>query len=126
MKIINSNKIQYQPASHEDPKSPGALKKVLLTKTDLQPGMVQMINWAKIPKGKSFAGHYHEDMQEIFIIISGKVKVVVEGKKKMIGKGDLVLVPANKVHVMKNLSDHDVEYIAIGISEGKDGKTVVV
>ena len=126
MKIIRLNKLNYEPSSHEDPKSPGALKKVMLAKDDLVPGRVQMINWAKIPARKSFAGHYHEDMEEIFIILSGKVKITVGKEKEVVERGDLVVVPASMVHIMENLTDDDVEYLAIGVSGQKGGKTVIV
>ncbi|NMB56994.1 hypothetical protein GYA19_03600 [Candidatus Beckwithbacteria bacterium] len=31
MKIIRASDIQFVPASHEDPKNPGVLKKIMLT-----------------------------------------------------------------------------------------------
>jgi len=31
-----------------------------------------------------------------------------------------------QVHEMKNIGDEEVEYIVIGISEGKGGKTVLI
>ena len=49
----------FVPAGHEDPRSPGVWKKVLLEQAELRPGTVRMINWARLPIGKSFAPHYH-------------------------------------------------------------------
>ncbi len=41
MRIIRSTESEFVPASHEDPKSPGALQRVVLGKDDLMEGKVQ-------------------------------------------------------------------------------------
>ena len=126
MKIIRLSEITKIPASHEDPVDPGVLKQILFRRDDLAPGRIQMINWATLLPGKSFRNHYHEAMDEVFIILNGKVEVSVGQEKEKLGKGDAVVIPEGAVHIMKNLTDQDVCYIAIGISRGEDGKTVVV
>jgi len=126
MKIIRLKELEFVPAGHEDPKSPGVLIKVILKKQDLLAGHLQMINWAKIAEGNSFRPHYHEDMQEIFIILKGKARVQIQGEEAILGKEEVVVIPMRQVHEMKNIGDEEVEYIVIGISEGKGGKTVVI
>lgn len=126
MKIIRGESIQFEPASHEDPKDPGVLKKVLLQHTDLIDGKLQMVNWAKLPVGKSFQKHYHEDMEEVFIIINGKASITVGNETNELVAGDAVVISVAAVHEMKNIGIADVDYIAIGVTIGKDGKTIVV
>lgn len=124
MKVVHFEDLKFIPASHEDTKNPGALKKVLFKREDLDTGTVQMINWAKIPAGKSFAPHYHEEMFEVFIIINGKVKVQINDEEAILEAGDAVLVPEKKIHKMTNLGSEDVDYIAMGIAKRPGGKTV--
>lgn len=124
MKIVRFKDLNFIPASHEDPKDPGALKKVLLKRDDIPKGQIQMINWAKIPIGKSFAPHYHESMIEVFIIMNGKVKVKIDNEEAILEKGDMVIAMEGQVHTMTNLSDEDVEYFAMGIVTSEGGKTV--
>jgi len=126
MKVIRLNDLQKVPSSHEDPKDPGVLKQILLKRDDLDAGRIQMINWSTLLPGKSFRSHYHEMMDEAFIILNGKVEVSVGKEKQTLGKGDAVVIPEGAVHIMKNLTDREVCYIAIGISRGEDGNTVVV
>jgi len=126
MKIIRSNDIDFIPASHEDPTSPGVLKKILLERQDLMEGRVQMINWALLPQGKSFARHYHEDMEEVFVIIHGNVRITVDAQEAVLGPGDTVVIPAGNVHRMENTGRDDVEYIVVGISATGKGKTIVI
>ncbi|MDY6988291.1 MAG: cupin domain-containing protein [Thermodesulfobacteriota bacterium] len=126
MKVIRSRALEFVPASHEDPTSPGVLKKVLLHKDDLVEGRVQMINWALLPVGKAFRSHYHEDMEEVFIVIHGSAKMTVGKEEAKIGPGDVVVIPVGTVHKMENMGKQDVEYLAMGVSQGKNGKTVTV
>lgn len=126
MRIIKFKDLKYTPASHEDLQKPGVWKKVLLRKNDLVQGEIQMINWAKLPKGKSFSPHYHEDMEEVFIMLEGRVKIMVGEETATLIKGDAIVIPAQQIHLMKNIGKSVVYYIALGISQGKNGKTVNV
>ena len=126
MKIVRSGELEFTPASHEDPNDPGCLKKVLATQADLIEGRVQMVNWSKLPIGKSFQSHYHEDMQEVFVLFTGSVEMQVAGQAIRLSGGDAILIDAKEVHDMKNVGDEDVIYLVFGISEETGGKTVVV
>lgn len=126
MKVIRGSAIEFVPASHEDPHNPGVLKRVLATNADLQTGQVQMLNWARLPIGSSFAAHYHQDMQEAFVILSGKVQMTVDGQQVELSQGDAILIDANEVHKMINIGDQLADYIVFGISSQNGGQTIVV
>lgn len=126
MQIIRGDQIEFVPASHEDPLDPGVLKRVLATKNHLIKGQVQMVNWARLLKGKSFERHYHEDMQEVFIILNGVVEMTVGDMTSELSEGDAILVSPKEIHQMKNVCDSDVDYIVFGISTEQGGKTVNV
>jgi len=114
------------PASHEKPGAPGVLKKILIRKEDLVDGKVQRINWALRPVGKAFERHYHEDMQEVFVIVHGTAEITIEQEMEAVCPGDAVVIPAGSIHTMKNIGQDNVEYVVIGISKGEGGQTVVV
>ena len=116
---------EFEAAGHEDPTNPGVWKKVLFRRNDLDPGRIQMVNWARLPAGNTFAAHFHEDMQEIFIVLSGVTRIRVDQQDTQLGPGDAVLIEAREVHQMWNDGEVDVDYIAIGIASGTDGKTVL-
>lgn len=126
MQVIRSSALKYIPASHEKPDEPGVWKKILLGKEDVINGEVQMINWALLPVGNAFERHYHEDMQEVFIIVRGMAKITVGQKTETLSAGDAVVIPAGSIHTMKNIGQNDVEYVVVGISTGERGKTIVV
>jgi mannose-6-phosphate isomerase-like protein (cupin superfamily) len=127
MRVIRGAEIEFIPASHEDPLNPGVSKKVLVNKDDLQVGRVQVINWAKLPKGKSFQAHYHEEMTEVFVIFSGKAMIEVDQRKEDLSKGDAVIIEPREIHIMENVSkEEDVEYMVVSIVNKEGGKTIVV
>jgi mannose-6-phosphate isomerase-like protein (cupin superfamily) len=126
MKLIPFAAISFEPAGHENPLSPGVLKKVLLKKADLQSGRIQMINWANLATGKRFAPHYHEDMQEIFIMVRGEAEITVATETVRLRRGDTVVIDPREVHQMRNVGSEEVEYLALGITGEAGGRTVVV
>lgn len=126
MKFIAGQEIPLIPASHEDPQNPGVLKRVLATRADFQPGHVQMLNWAVLPVGSSFQLHYHEDMQETFVLIRGTVRMQCREKCMEMQSGDVLIVDALEPHQMLNTGTTDAEYIVFGISAGAGGRTRIV
>lgn len=126
MLIIRNKDLSYIPASHEDQSNPEVWKKVLFQKDDLIDGRIQMINWAKLPVGNSFQAHYHEDMDEIFIILNGRTKIKINDEEAELEPGDAVVTPRKQIHKMTNICEEDVLYVVIGISLQAGGKTVVV
>ena len=126
MRIIRAADKPFIPASHENPLAPGVWKKVLLERDELQSGTVQMVNWARLPAGSSFSSHYHEDMQEIFIIVAGEAQMKVAGESVVLGRGDAIAIDPREIHRMTNRGSEDVEYLVLGITGNQGGKTVVV
>ena len=126
MRFISSTDGKFIPASHENPAAPGVLKNVLATKETLRDGKVQMINWALLPSGSAFQAHYHEDMQEVFILVSGSAEMTINGQSQAMTVGDTLIVEPREIHTMRNTGDEDVHYVVLGISSEEGGKTVVV
>lgn len=126
MRVIREADQSYVPASHEDPSNPGVWKRVLAERDELLDGRVQMINWARLPQGASFRAHYHEDMEEVFVMLRGQATMEVDGESVELAEGDTIFVAPREVHAMRNTIDDDVHYVVIGISLGRGGKTIVV
>ena len=127
MKKLSIKNLEFIPAGHENPQNPGVLKKVIFTVNDVKiEGVVQVVNWARMETGKSFARHYHEYMDEIFIILSGKAEIKIDKESSLLEATDTVYIPQRAEHEMKNIEAGNLEYIAIGIVNKPGGKTIVV
>lgn len=125
MKIVRLKDLPFVPAGHDDQDAPGVWVKVLLKRKEDSPGYLQMVNFARMPIGASFRPHYHEDMNEFFLLLKGKAKIRLEEEEAEIQKEEMVFLPMGRVHEMKNIGDEEVEYIVIGVSLGQGGKTIV-
>lgn len=122
--FVQGKSIEYIPASHEDAGDPGVLKRVLFASDVDVSGELRMVNWARLEPGKSFVPHYHQDMVEFFVLVSGASSMTVDGHLYKMEAGDAVVVRPNQVHSMSNSTDGPVEYIVFGISMGQGGKTI--
>ena len=116
MKVVRFSDIAQIPASHEDPKDPAVMKRILFRLGDLNDGRIQMINWAALLPGKTFAGHYHQDMQELFIMMAGGAIGIVREKEVTLSRGDALVVDPGETHQMKNPGNTPIEYLVIGIA----------
>lgn len=85
-----------------------------------------MVNWAKLPVGGEFAEHYHEEMEEVFIVLNGTAEMRVGEETETLEKGDAVIVPIGKRHTMRNPGKVDIEFIVFGVSTGKEGETIIL
>ena len=127
MKKFSTKNLEFIPAGHEDSQNPGVLKKVMFTVNDVKiEGTIQMVNWSKMEKGKSFSRHYHECMDEIFIIMSGQAEIEVGEERFLIEEAEAVYLPQGIEHDMRNIGMENLMYIAIGVVTKPGGKTIVV
>ncbi|OGF99598.1 hypothetical protein A2Y99_05405 [Candidatus Gottesmanbacteria bacterium RBG_13_37_7] len=127
MKKFSASLSFWIAASHENPKNSGVVKKIMLAYKDHHlSGRIQMINLARLKRGKCFQAHYHTDMTEIFIILKGSAKIRIEKEKSILKKFDLVVIPSNTIHTMMNMGRTETDYLVIGISKGANGRTINV
>jgi quercetin dioxygenase-like cupin family protein len=126
IQIIRNQQIPFKPASHEDPNNPGAIKKVLLDRGYNLKGILCMVNWARMEVGHHFKAHYHEDMTEVFIIITGIAEISGTNYNEQVTEGDCIIVPMQTVHSMKNIGNTLLEYIVFGLANQGSGQTVIV
>lgn len=126
MQIVRAAELTLSPASHEDPLDPGCLKKILVQKTDIATGRLQMVNWVFLKPERAFEAHFHEKMTEIFIILSGRVAVRVDEGQDFLLEGDAVIIPPRAVHTMTALDGQAAHYLAMGIVHEDGGRTIVV
>jgi oxalate decarboxylase/phosphoglucose isomerase-like protein (cupin superfamily) len=147
MTIVDFRDKEFVPASHEDQNDPGVMKKVLLSAADFSPeSNLRMLNYSLMKPGRSFKAHFHKTLEEFYYLISGKAEILMEdldendfsifldkekslkellvdAEKKIIEAGAAVLIPPKTIHLMKNVGDEDLIYLAVGAATG-EGETV--
>ena len=78
-------------------------------------------NWAyvdhlAIPATASLGYHRHDLQEEIYYVLSGKGRVILNGESAVIVAGDAVPVRLREAHAFENSSTDDLELMVIGIA----------
>ena len=75
--------------------------------------------------GNKMSMHYHQHRDEVWTVISGKGKCVVDGHEQLIGVGDIVTMQANQLHTVEALTDLQMIEVQIGEDIRKEDKIKV-
>lgn len=73
-----------------------------------------------VRKGHRLSYQYHLLRSEFWKVVSGKVQVVLNGRKKMLRTGDSVPVPLKAKHRIEGITDSVVLEIAYGKFDESD------
>lgn len=82
------------------------------TVMDIQPGA----QTAKISirAGQHFSYHSHEYRDEVWTVVSGKGKAVIDGAEQLLQTGDVIRIAAGRKHTVEAETDMDVIEVQIG------------
>ena len=64
----------------------------------------------RIPAGTRAEPHTHPNEQFIYVL-SGQCRMVIEGDERVVGKGDLIHIPAEAVHSADVIGDEDWMFV---------------
>ena len=80
-----------------------------------------------IPSSASLGYHRHDLQEEIYYVVSGKGRALVNGEAAAISAGDAVPVRVREAHAFENSASGDLELMVIGIAleKGKFDSTDV-
>lgn len=81
---------------------------------------ITYVSLAKLQPSLSYEPHQHEDHEEIYYIINGTGKIMIGNEEARFRDGDIIYIPENTIHSIKNDSEGMVDFLAFG---GYTGKT---
>lgn len=79
-----------------------------------------------LPPGGKTPYHFHNKRESVLIIISGKAKEVVEGKRIAIEADDILFIPAKQKHGIVNDSGKEFRYIEFQVGKPDEPDRVEV
>ncbi len=65
------------------------------------------------PGNAPHEGHVHEDMEELVIVKNGSLEIGINGTKKILGPGSVVLASPGDLHGISNAGDTNASYYII-------------
>jgi mannose-6-phosphate isomerase-like protein (cupin superfamily) len=99
---------------------------MLVRRSDLLTGRLQTVNWAISKPQRAFSKHLHENLTEVFIIVSVRAEIHVDQETDVIGEGDAAVIPHRTAHIMAALDGRVVRSNAAGVSHGAGERTILV
>jgi len=77
-------------------------------------GQVGMVE-GEVPPGGGFQiPHWHDDLDEVFYVLEGKIEFLLDGQWRRAVAGSTVFVPAGTVHAFRNASDQPARQLVVG------------
>ncbi len=70
---------------------------------------------AKLKPGQVVEEHSHSDMYEVFFVVSGSGKIVVNGEEQSISTGTVFTMEPNDVHCVENIGREDLVLQYFGV-----------
>lgn len=67
--------------------------------------------------GQKLSVQSHNHRSEHWVVLSGKAKVLLEGKEFILSSGHSIDIPVNAVHSLQNPFDVDLEIIEVQLGE---------
>ena len=105
----------------------GLISHILLQQGDVH-GDRLAITWVDVLPGSSQKLHSHAP-EQVYVIIKGKGRMQVGSEEQDVTEGDLIYIPSNVAHAIKNTSNEMLSYIsastpAFDIKELYDKKVI--
>lgn len=109
MKLVHVDHIETERVSHD----PGIIRRVLLGEDEL-PGSVRLSHALLVP-GQQVTPHRHEDLFEIFYLLSGEGVLTVEDADYPIGAGSCFAIEPGEEHALVNIGSSDMALLYFGL-----------
>ena len=110
MHLRSINNAPEEPVSH----NPAAKKQVWFRKGELPP--FTQIARVIVPPGEVLTAHAHADMHELFIILKGTARMIVDGRPQDLKPGDAIALAPGETHELSNPSNDPTALFVAGWS----------
>jgi quercetin dioxygenase-like cupin family protein len=97
----------------------GVRYRTILSPEDSGGAMSIVDSWS--PAGSGPPRHVHDAEDEVFVILTGSVKVWIDGAERIAGPGDSVFIPRGTEHTFKVVGDAPSRHLVILTPGGFEG-----
>ncbi len=59
--------------------------------------------------------HHHPNAESLFVILSGKVKFLVNGQERVLGRGEAAFFPINDSHGLKSADGNELHFLELHV-----------
>lgn len=83
------------------------------------------VDHAVLSQGSSLGRHYHEHLDEIFVVLSGSGEMTIGDRTARIGRGHVTLQRHGEGHGLLNPCGQDLDFVRVAVAAGGETFTTV-
>jgi len=68
-----------------------------------------------LKRGTAVTPHVHKDVEEVYYILEGNGEMRIGDEKRLVGAGDVIYIPPEKVHTLIQLREKTLRFITTSI-----------
>ncbi len=91
----------------------GAIARMIFPPGELEE--MGFLAFAVIPPGEAISPH-RDPVEEVYFILAGKGKMMVEDEVRDVGTGDAILIPKGSLHSLSNTEDSPLQLLVVASS----------
>lgn len=107
MDLKSISEIEFSNSSH-----PGQTKKVIFHGFEMISPVTQ-VAYAELRAMDIVAEHYHESMEEVFLILDGKCEFSLDGVSHLLKKDDVIKISPKIKHTLRSIRDTKLYYFGV-------------
>jgi mannose-6-phosphate isomerase-like protein (cupin superfamily) len=69
------------------------------------------ITWVQGAPGSQQSLHAHPDSEQVYVIVAGRGRMMVDGQERDVGAGTMVLIPPGAQHAIRNPGPEQLIYV---------------
>ena len=98
----------------------GVVSRLLHSKGD-EPDTELTVTWVEVEPGSEQVVHSHRP-EQVYVVVAGEGRMHVGKEKRDVSAGDVVHIPPNAEHGIRNTSDETLEYVSAATPAFPPGK----
>ena len=107
MDLKSISEIEFSNSSH-----PGQIKKVIFHGFEMRSSVTQ-VAYAELRAGDIVEEHYHESMEEVFLILDGECEFSLDAVLYLLKKDDVIKIAPKIKHKLRAFQDTKLYYFGV-------------
>lgn len=107
MDLKSISEIEFSNSSH-----PGQTKKVIFHDFEMISSVTQ-VAYAELRAGEIVEEHYHESMEEVFLILDGECEFNLDGVSHLLKKEEVIKIAPKIKHKLRAFQDTKLYYFGV-------------
>lgn len=75
-----------------------------------------------LERGTAVTPHLHKDVEEVYYILEGKGEMRIGDERKLVGAGDVIYIPPEKIHTLIHVGEKTLRFITASVDISGMGK----